>query len=194
MSPTQKRTRSTSPAIPRSRKKKPTRTKAPKKLLVAAALGEGASIGEAAAAAKVHRATIWRWATTDAEFARLLEECEDRIASAVLDDAVGRAVARLRDLAEPAVEAFQRGLAADHTFRPMKVRRFEVSGEGEEPAVVEAIEVVGVPDLSLSVRTADLVTRRIAELMPRQGIDVEVAGTLEARIRERDARATDASD
>lgn len=122
----------------------------------------------------IGRTTLWRLLKADTDegrkFVAMVEGLKEKLAASLTDDVVAGAVADLRALAPLAVQAFEDGLRAN-------VRYTTAKGE-------EGVVTVALPDRSLAVRTADLVTKRIAELIPRSGQDVHVTGTLETRIKE----------
>ncbi len=120
-----------------------------------AVLAVGGTVQEAADAAEVSRGTLWRWGKDDQEFATLRQRA--------IDAAVAFAADELRSLAPEVIEAFRRGLAANVRHQAIRV--------------TDGVDVVALPDDSLAVRTADIVSRRIAELQPRSGLDVELSAS-----------------
>lgn len=164
--------------------KKPKRPGAPKeaaKLAAALKLAEGVGPSEIAESGIIGRTTLWRLIhgeTTEAkEFQAFVEDLRERIAREASDDVVARELENLRRLAPLAIRAFEDGLRADTRY---------VHHKGTP---------VALPDRSLAVKTADLVTKRIPELLPGQKTEHSGTVTLEARLAELDARAdADTSD
>jgi hypothetical protein len=159
--------------------KRPGPAKEGAKLAAQLLLAQGVGVVEAAKRSEIGRTTLWRLLHGEdqeaQEFRADLSRLREHIASEAADDVVAQAVKDLRDLAPEAVKAFRDGLASEARWQAIKLGNSE-SGE--------RIEKVELPDNSLRVKTADLVTKRIAELVPRQKTDVEHSGTLEHRIRE----------
>jgi AcrR family transcriptional regulator len=129
------------------------------KLQAAIKLATGAPMTEVAKDVGISRVTLWRWMTSDDTFIELRTR--------LVNETVASAVTELRSLSEDAIGAFRRGLRAD--------TRYVLGPEGEK---------IGLPDDSLAVRTADIVTKRIPEFAPH--LDVTLSGSLETRLRELD--------
>jgi hypothetical protein len=145
---------------------------------VAAMLGAGVPLARIVSETGITRQTIWEWRTHDDEFRAMLAE--------IIDKSKAAAAKRLEGLAELSIDAFERGLLSTHRQQAMKVKGFSVD---DDEITGEQIRVVELEDNSLAVKTADIVTRRIPELMPRQGIDVDLgpAEKLASLIRSLDA-------
>jgi transposase len=126
-------------------------------LVAAASLVEGDKVEQAAKRAGISRTTLWRWQTESTE-----EALEFR---RILTDLERHLAAEVAESVVAEAKERLRSLA------PQAIQAFEVGLAADSEIIVR-------------LRAADLVTKRIAELMPKAGVDVAVSGTLEARIRE----------
>jgi hypothetical protein len=78
---------------------------------VIAHLLAGCGPKEAAERAGIYRQRIWEWRRQDAEFQAMLEEAGMALSTAMVDEAVAEAVARIRTLAPWAVIAIEASVA-----------------------------------------------------------------------------------
>jgi predicted transcriptional regulator len=165
--------------------KRPGPAKEGAKLAAQLLLAQGVGTVEAAKRSEIGRTTLWRLMHGEdqeaKEFRTGLSRLRELIASEAADDVVAQAVKDLRDLAPEVIEAFRKGLAADVRYTALK---------GEDGGVVK----VPLPDVSLAVKTADIVSKRITELVPQSKAEIEHSGTLEHRIREWRERGIEPSD
>lgn len=111
--------------------------------MVVASLIRGLSVKDAAAAAGVSRNTVYDWRSNkDPEFCALMEEAEQQVTDAVINDAVAASVAEVRALAPTAVAKLRQALGSEQPriYLPAvaHVLRF-LGAEGQNQAGLESV-------------------------------------------------------
>lgn len=123
-------------------------------------LATGLSRNEVCGLLGINRSTLYRWEMDDPDFI----STRQRIVDGIVD--VG--VSELRALVPEAMDALRRGVRSTY--------RQKLTKDGE---------IVELRDNSLAVQTADRILKRIPEFSEQ--LEVNLSGTLEARIAEFDA-------